>query len=86
MSNAMIANAWLQSGDGPGSKLRPGFGRYSARDRLICHQNLNGEVVFLAARRWQYSRAQSQAAKMRLDRALRTPAGLESKPSCRALA
>jgi len=71
MSNQSFSNAWLSSGDGPGSPVRPGFGRYQARNSLVKHHNLRGEAVFLASRRWHHAKAHTQAAKMRLDRALR---------------
>ena len=71
MSNAMFANKWLEDGNGPGSPMRPGCGRYGARNALIKHHNVRGEAVFYASRRWQYARAQSDAARTRLDRAVR---------------
>lgn len=71
MSNQTVSNAWLAGGDGPGSPRRPGHGRYAARNALVKHHNLRGEAVFLASRRWHAARAQTAAAKMRLERALR---------------
>jgi len=50
--------------------MRPPVGRYAARDALVRHHNLRGELVFQASRRWQFARAQSAAAKARLNRAL----------------
>lgn len=71
MSNSQLSNDWLSSGHGPGSPERPGFTRFDARNALIKHHNFRGEAVFLASRRWHHSRAQNQAARMRLDKAMR---------------
>lgn len=71
MSNQAFSNEWLATGQGPGSKKRPGFSRYDARNALIRHHNYRGEAVFLAARRWHHSRAHNQAARLRLDKAYR---------------
>lgn len=65
-----MSNKWLDEGNGPGSPMRPPVGRYAARDALVRHHNLRGELVFQASRRWQFARAQSAAAKTRLNRAL----------------
>ena len=60
MSNAMVSNAWLDDPlVAPGSAMRPGFGRYGARNALIKHHNLRGEAIFMASRRWHAARAYS---------------------------
>jgi hypothetical protein len=66
----MKASEWLKQGQGGGSAIRPGFGRMDARFALVRVHNTRGEAVFLAARRWHAARASTQAAKMRLRRAL----------------
>ena len=73
MSNASIANKWLDTAAGAmggGSPLRPGVGRYGARDHLVRHHNYRGEAVFLASRRWREAKAHRHAATMRLERAM----------------
>jgi hypothetical protein len=73
MSNASIANKWLETAAGAmggGSPLRPGVGRYGARDHLVRHHNYRGEAVFLASRRWREAKAQRHAATTRLTKAI----------------
>lgn len=38
----MLANAWLASGEGGGSPIRPGFNRFDARNALVKHHNFRG--------------------------------------------
>ena len=51
--------------------MRPGFGRFAARNGLIKQHNYRGEAIFLAARNWRESRATTHAARLRLDKAER---------------
>ena len=71
MSNAMFANKWLEDGNGPGSPMRPGCGRYGARNALIKHHNVRRGRLLRLTPLAVRARAQSDAARTRLDRAVR---------------